>query len=455
MGPADFPAAKIGSGTETEVGFQSEMRIPSGELVKSGKYCHQCRQRTENFMAMCRNTSKKPCPLHYCCRCLMNRYSENADETVALGEWHCPKCRGICNCSVCSRKSGRDEEVAEDFGRIVAESSLQSDEVPRFLIDLNRDLSEDASDDFEITYAPIKASTPTSPGTLCNGISSCNNMQATQVYRTPIETQNENGLGGNYFSSENHVTVPLGIDVNRVASIEMSPEDVGHALQLLEFCKAFGQVFSLNDEDSEILLRDIFDRSNKEANQGPAFIFQTKVASLIEKDREDEEQCDVPSIKINGVIDGEPSSKLRALNFLCDEALNTSFMRNWINTYKRDNEINSYSERKSPCPSTFASKANNDVTQHSESVDPDKSPNKKFKPDAFRSEPKYVNRSGQKFWNFRSSDDMDIYVQDFGEEPMAQDKWFRFSPRQKESVEKYMLSLRSSKKKNSILMDNN
>ncbi|KAK6128469.1 hypothetical protein DH2020_037783 [Rehmannia glutinosa] len=33
-------------------------------------------------------------------------YGEKAEEVAALGEWSCPKCRGICNCSVCMKKRG-------------------------------------------------------------------------------------------------------------------------------------------------------------------------------------------------------------------------------------------------------------------------------------------------------------------------------------------------------------
>ena len=38
------------------------------------------------------------------------------------------------------------------------------------------------------------------------------------------------------------VPLPRGISLTTVAGIELSPEDVGHALQFLEFCAAFGKV---------------------------------------------------------------------------------------------------------------------------------------------------------------------------------------------------------------------
>lgn len=38
------------------------------------------------------------------------------------------------------------------------------------------------------------------------------------------------------------VPLPQGISLTTIAGIELSPEDVGHALQFLEFCAAFGKV---------------------------------------------------------------------------------------------------------------------------------------------------------------------------------------------------------------------
>ncbi|KAL0431286.1 UNVERIFIED_CONTAM: Cell division cycle-associated 7-like protein [Sesamum radiatum] len=49
--------------------------------------------------------------VHIVCRFLLYhisqvRYGEQAEEVAALGEWSCPKCRGICNCSICMKKRG-------------------------------------------------------------------------------------------------------------------------------------------------------------------------------------------------------------------------------------------------------------------------------------------------------------------------------------------------------------
>ncbi|EPS66875.1 hypothetical protein M569_07902, partial [Genlisea aurea] len=72
-----------------------------------GKTCHQCRQKTKAPPASCKNQRiNKPCPLLYCEKCLMNRYGVRADEVDALKDWHCPKCRDMCNCSICMKRRG-------------------------------------------------------------------------------------------------------------------------------------------------------------------------------------------------------------------------------------------------------------------------------------------------------------------------------------------------------------
>ncbi|XP_020233922.1 uncharacterized protein LOC109814014 isoform X2 [Cajanus cajan] len=74
----------------------------------NGKTCHQCRQKTMDFSAACKNIKKgKPCPIRFCHKCLLNRYGEIAEDVEDLAEWTCPKCRDICNCSICEKKHGR------------------------------------------------------------------------------------------------------------------------------------------------------------------------------------------------------------------------------------------------------------------------------------------------------------------------------------------------------------
>ena len=46
------------------------------------------------------------CTLYFCPRCLENRYSEKVEEANSAGNWGCPKCRKLCNCSNCRKKAG-------------------------------------------------------------------------------------------------------------------------------------------------------------------------------------------------------------------------------------------------------------------------------------------------------------------------------------------------------------
>lgn len=96
-------------------------RIISGKVYDPvhGTTCHQCRQKTLSDGIRCTLLKKgKRCTLLMCKRCLSVRYGEDIDSIFASGRgtqaighdsstdyvWSCPKCRGICNCSMC-RKS--------------------------------------------------------------------------------------------------------------------------------------------------------------------------------------------------------------------------------------------------------------------------------------------------------------------------------------------------------------
>ncbi|KAK9272138.1 hypothetical protein L1049_002508 [Liquidambar formosana] len=85
------------------------IRVKGGRIYDSenGKTCHQCRQKTRDFVASCKvMKGKKQCTISFCHKCLLNRYGEKAEEMAMLDDWKCPKCRGICNCSNCMKKRG-------------------------------------------------------------------------------------------------------------------------------------------------------------------------------------------------------------------------------------------------------------------------------------------------------------------------------------------------------------
>uniref|UniRef100_A0A2K6S3Y4 Zinc-finger domain-containing protein n=1 Tax=Saimiri boliviensis boliviensis TaxID=39432 RepID=A0A2K6S3Y4_SAIBB len=61
--------------------------------------CHQCHQKTIDTKTNCRN----PDCCGFCGPCLRNHYDEEVRDARLDPNWHCPPCRGICNCSFYGR----------------------------------------------------------------------------------------------------------------------------------------------------------------------------------------------------------------------------------------------------------------------------------------------------------------------------------------------------------------
>ncbi|CAG8485032.1 6027_t:CDS:10 [Scutellospora calospora] len=85
-------------------------RFYGGRIYDSeiGTTCHQCRQKTIEDKVQCTNVLENGtlCKVMMDERCLIGRYGETLEEARSSGEWNCPKCRGVCNCSFCRRKKG-------------------------------------------------------------------------------------------------------------------------------------------------------------------------------------------------------------------------------------------------------------------------------------------------------------------------------------------------------------
>ncbi|GER56668.1 zinc-finger domain of monoamine-oxidase Arepressor R [Striga asiatica] len=71
-----------------------EIRVVGARIYDpiNGKTCHQCRQKTMDFVAACTNLkNNKRCTLMLCHKCLLNRYGEKAEEVADMKEWICPR----------------------------------------------------------------------------------------------------------------------------------------------------------------------------------------------------------------------------------------------------------------------------------------------------------------------------------------------------------------------------
>ncbi|XP_018427964.1 PREDICTED: cell division cycle-associated protein 7 [Nanorana parkeri] len=73
----------------------------------TGSTCHQCRQKTIDTKTNCRNPECTGVRGQFCGPCLKNRYGEDVRTALLDPDWHCPPCRGICNCSFCRQRKGR------------------------------------------------------------------------------------------------------------------------------------------------------------------------------------------------------------------------------------------------------------------------------------------------------------------------------------------------------------
>ncbi|XVE58720.1 hypothetical protein DITRI_Ditri04bG0191600 [Diplodiscus trichospermus] len=162
-------------------------------------------------------------------------------------------------------------------------------------------------------------------------------------------------------ASDAEVLLPQGILLNCLADIDIPVEDVGDALQFLEFCEAFGEVFNMRKGQSQLLLRELFTGQSKRRLRHSSIVhFHIQLLSLVQKDLGKDYPCLNQNLSENSwlqvlreyisdsqyplkqllldcldVCDAgyeqlESSKKLRLLNFLCDEALGTTDFRSWI-----------------------------------------------------------------------------------------------------------------------------
>ncbi|CAH1992449.1 unnamed protein product [Acanthoscelides obtectus] len=102
-GPVTIPVEHI---TETMLNNIAE-KVSIKKYSDSGTTCHQCRQKTVDQKTYCRNSECSGRRGMFCGVCLKNRYGEDAAQALLDPNWHCPVCRGICNCSFCRAREGK------------------------------------------------------------------------------------------------------------------------------------------------------------------------------------------------------------------------------------------------------------------------------------------------------------------------------------------------------------
>ncbi|XP_010236502.1 uncharacterized protein LOC100838188 [Brachypodium distachyon] len=154
------------------------------------------------------------------------------------------------------------------------------------------------------------------------------------------------------------IVLPRGTLLTRIAGVEVRPEDVGRAIQFLEFCRSFAEIFQIRKEQAEQILKDITgdfeDRvvpslvANLHINLFYVIQEHNKETSLIYSGDGDKWIIDIGNYFSESTLNSmelplgclkqgllayinlSSSSKLDVLNALCDETLSSVNLRNLI-----------------------------------------------------------------------------------------------------------------------------
>uniref|UniRef100_A0ACD5V5J7 Uncharacterized protein n=1 Tax=Avena sativa TaxID=4498 RepID=A0ACD5V5J7_AVESA len=229
----DMISASDGRGAGTKVGAAPEantVAVAGPQMHGYRFYCHQCRQPRTGVAPACKGGSKKKgkCLLKYCERCIRNRYPEIAGEELQEEGWECPKCQNICNCSVCMKNKGK---------------------------------------------------APTGPK-VCPGRKQKGSVNDTPANKKPLFKAEDTD------AYEDDIDLPRGTLVTCVAGIELQPEDVGAAIQFLECCRLFGQIFKIREGQAEQTVKEI--AGGFQLRQVPSVVsdLHINLLSIIEKGKD-------------------------------------------------------------------------------------------------------------------------------------------------------------------------
>ncbi|CAI0547656.1 unnamed protein product [Linum tenue] len=556
------------------------LRVVGGRIYDSvnGKTCHQCRQKTMDVMARCRflKESSKPCVVTYCHKCLLNRYGEVAENVPQMDNWHCPKCRGICNCSFCMKKRGHKPtgiltHTAKQNGFASVSELLQVKGPENFVY--NRVKDKDASPMKAALKVEPEVGSPRKPGkeNSLDGISDLP-LHSQKEFPSPKiikfkKTKREelkevsNGHGEDAASMvkmkkprineqmsknddavvpkvhdddisamaskscwkqinevvHNEIPLPRGSILTNVAGVDLAPEDAGQVLQFLEFCNAFGQAFDLKKGHAEAAIREMV-KGRRGCRTQSSFVIQIHIQllSLIQEDIDERRPTLSPTdgknswlLSLGDFVSKYPfmskdfppdrfnkgnaiyeelsiSGKLKLLNFLCDETLNTMELRDIIDEQilefdesrkeakakilaakekekevkkKKQDEIAKAVLAKNGAPLSISehealmsqikeetSQAHAEMEEAKAMVSKGDKKTESQRSDAVRSVPMLLDIKGRAFWRLKSYNNSKyILLQGMGDwdSDSPSEKWFTFDDAQIPEVERYISVTRS------------
>ncbi|KAI7739383.1 hypothetical protein M8C21_010726, partial [Ambrosia artemisiifolia] len=524
---------------------------------QKGTTCHQCRHKICAAYVKCKNLAKtKPCKSKYCSSCLLNRYGEKVEDVVLLDKWKCPKCKGVCNCSICMKKRGHQPTgVVTKMAKACGFSSVSDLIVAEGAQNVNNyKRVRGATPTPKKLAAPAEGITITSPNksgkeNLFDGktelntnplvsVSSSvkekktkrkgfevNNVSVTEINHAPNEKKQKkleskkskesvrvdviNGLfskvnGGQQPENEvkEHledsqclkdkedalnlfeavIPLPTGKELVTIAGVDLPKEDVGNALQLLEFSATFGNILDVTKGQAEAVLRDLIGRrSTRRGRFTSVAQFHIQLLSVIQGKSEsksgssdmthgndswlkDLKSCisksklkdmDFIDMIAGGYDDLDSSKKLRLLVFLCDEVLGTEKEAKDKLSVAKDKEKSLKQKLKDDIAKAIIEKEGVPLTikEHDAIVSQIKDEaseahaemlaSKKLAlineemPDAVRTEPIFRDNNGHVCWRLKGCSEKPGILQGTRDHTIeAVDKWFEYDDEQMDSIEK-------------------
>ncbi|KAG5522620.1 hypothetical protein RHGRI_034690 [Rhododendron griersonianum] len=523
------------------------VRLVNGRIYDSdkGKTCHQCRQKTLDFAVSCENRSEN------------KQYMERKQKKwLQWAVGNVPNAGAsviavfACKCSSCyfvefPFRRSRKKRGCCPTGRLVlvAKASGFTSVSEMLLLKNSEEAGEDASpasekevvpkeeDGVALTRESIQEngfedkSYLKSKHKTCGGVDEEYGNPQKEMLRKNDDSEGETkkitkeggaspkmltskkqepavastrGRKRRNYSDErkSYLKLPQGIELSNVAQIDLPAEDIGHALQFLEFCVAFAKVLDIEEGQSEYLLQELAcGRGSLRSMDSSIVQFHVKLLSMIQKDtgkeysslktqsrmpwlqalyrcicesqfRSRELLLDCLNLAAEG--DGELSSskKLRLLNFLCDEALGTEELRSWIDEQnlgflaerekvrnmkmKLHGELATDMLMKNGVPHSVSEHRNlvlkikaEAAQTFVETLEAKDTVTKRIqRSDAVRSEAMFLDGNGRKFWKLRGySGKREILIQDIGngDSLTLKDRWFSCNFDERETIENYYL----------------
>ncbi|KAL5230726.1 hypothetical protein ABZP36_029502 [Zizania latifolia] len=357
----------------------------------AGNTCHQCRQKIRGLAASCKLLKKKKngnlCPIKYCSRCLRNRYGENVEEVTKDETWSCPKCKGICNCSLCMKKKGQSPTGI--LAHTAKASGCKS--VHELLNNGYKGVPALLESSEKVKSAPLKkkdlkrALEPAAAGELlAEGDENVGIDFNSRKVNNGVRRKKDKSPA----APENAVVLPKGTPFTSVAGAEMDLEDVGPAVQFVEFCRTFAEIFRVRKGQPERILQDIAGGRGLRVVSSLVAEFHINLLCIIQEGRGmkpviysrdsdawivDVGKCisestfvpkelplDCLSQGVMGYKNLSPSCKLHVLNFLSNESLSTEKLRSCISAETKNVSEKVHSSKEKDKEPKEATKDNTD-----------------------------------------------------------------------------------------------